>query len=125
MIAAMFALGYVLQRFVIGRASHGRDENILLVTLGLAIVIENLALCPSFESDTRTIETATRSPPSPILGALIALPKLVAFARRPRDGRGAARADHQDRPRQGDPRRARRSARGRGSSASTSSTCSR
>ena len=40
----MFALGYVLQRFVIGRASHGRDENILLVTLGLAIVIENLAL---------------------------------------------------------------------------------
>ena len=29
---------------VISRASHGKDENILLVTLGIAIVIENLAL---------------------------------------------------------------------------------
>ena len=41
---AFFALGYVLQRFVIQPASHGRDENILLVTLGLAIIIDNLAL---------------------------------------------------------------------------------
>ncbi len=39
-----FALGYLLQRFVIGKASHGRDEIILLVTLGLSIVIENGAL---------------------------------------------------------------------------------
>ena len=44
MIPAMFALGYALQRWVIGVASHGKDENILLVTLGLAIVLENLAL---------------------------------------------------------------------------------
>ena len=33
-----FCLGYVLQRFVIGPAAHGEDRNILLVTLGLAIV---------------------------------------------------------------------------------------
>ena len=38
MVAGMFALGYALQRVVINRASHGKDENILLVTLGLAIV---------------------------------------------------------------------------------------
>ena len=78
MVPAMFALGYALQRVVIGAASHGKDENILLVTLGLAIVLENLALF-WFKSDTRTIETPTRwrrwDP-----GALIALPKLVAFA---------------------------------------------
>src|SRR5499433_2768126 len=43
MVPAMFAFGYGLQRFVIGAASHGKDENILLVTLGLAIVLENLA----------------------------------------------------------------------------------
>ncbi len=49
----MFALGYALQRGVINRASHGKDENILLVTLGLAIVLENLALM-AFSSDTRT-----------------------------------------------------------------------
>ena len=53
---AMFALGYGLQRGIIGRSSHGRDENILLVTLGLSIVIENLALFV-FRSDTRIIDT--------------------------------------------------------------------
>ncbi len=39
-----FCFGYGLQRLVIGKASHGRDEIILLVTLGVAIVIENAAL---------------------------------------------------------------------------------
>lgn len=39
-----FCFGYLLQRFVIGKASHGRDEIILLVTLGLSIVIENTSL---------------------------------------------------------------------------------
>lgn len=39
-----FCFGYLLQRFVIGKASHGRDEIILLVTLGVSIVIENAAL---------------------------------------------------------------------------------
>jgi len=39
-----FAFGYLLQRFVIGKASHGRDEITLLVTLGISIVIENAAL---------------------------------------------------------------------------------
>ena len=56
-VAGMLALGYALQRFVINRASHGKDENILLVTLGLAIVLENLALV-WFKSDTRSIDTA-------------------------------------------------------------------
>ena len=43
-VPAMFAFGYVLQRVIINRASHGKDENILLVTLGISIVLENLAL---------------------------------------------------------------------------------
>ena len=55
-VPAMFALGYALQRLIVNRASHGKDENILLVTLGLAIVLENVALLV-FKSDTRTIET--------------------------------------------------------------------
>ena len=49
-----FLLGYGLQRFVIGPAAHGEDRNILLVTLGLAVVIEN-ALLYAFRADTRTI----------------------------------------------------------------------
>jgi len=39
-----FLFGYLLQRGVIGKASHGRDEIILLVTLGISIIIENAAL---------------------------------------------------------------------------------
>ncbi|MDO8458289.1 MAG: branched-chain amino acid ABC transporter permease [Burkholderiaceae bacterium] len=81
-VPAMFVLGYGLQRIVINRASHGRDENILLVTLGLAIVMENLALL-FFKSDTRTIDTAYTLTTVPInIGlaqATISLPKLVAF----------------------------------------------
>ena len=42
-----------LQRGVIGRLANGKDENILLVTLGLSILIENLALM-FFKGDTRT-----------------------------------------------------------------------
>ena len=49
-----FVLGYALQRFVIGPAAHGEDRNILLVTLGLAVIIEN-ALLYAFRADTRTI----------------------------------------------------------------------
>ena len=81
-VPAMFVLGYGLQRVVINRASHGRDENILLVTLGLSIVMENLALL-FFKSDTRTIDTAYTLTTIPInIGiaqAMISLPKLVAF----------------------------------------------
>jgi branched-chain amino acid transport system permease protein len=79
MVPAMFLAGYALQRYVIGTASHGKDENILLVTLGLAIVLENLALY-LFKSDTRTIDTPYTFSTVDILGAFIAVPKLVAFA---------------------------------------------
>jgi branched-chain amino acid transport system permease protein len=78
MVPAMFVLGYGLQRFVVGRAGHGRDENILLVTLGLAIILENAALA-AFKSDTRTIETAYTFSTVNIAGAMIAVPKVVAF----------------------------------------------
>ncbi len=78
MVAGMFALGYALQRLVINRASHGKDENILLVTLGLAIVMENLALL-AFSADTRTIDTPYTLTTVPIGPAMIALPKLIAF----------------------------------------------
>jgi branched-chain amino acid transport system permease protein len=78
MVPAMFVLGYVLQRGVINRASHGKDENILLVTLGLSIILENLALL-FFKSDTRNIETAYTLTTVTIGPAMIALPKLVSF----------------------------------------------
>jgi len=78
MVGVMFVAGYLLQRLVIERASHGKDENILLVTLGISIVLENVALL-AFRSDTRTIDTAYTLSTVPIAGAMIALPKVVAF----------------------------------------------
>ncbi|HEY0887666.1 MAG TPA: branched-chain amino acid ABC transporter permease [Ramlibacter sp.] len=77
-VPAMFALGYGLQRAVVNRASHGKDENILLVTLGLAIVLENGALL-LFKSDTRTIETAYTLTTVAIGPAMIGLTKLISF----------------------------------------------
>lgn len=74
----MFALGYALQRGIITRASHGRDENILLATLGLSIVIENLALY-FFRSDTRAIDVPYGFTTVNVLGAFLPLPKIIAF----------------------------------------------
>ncbi|AXS40465.1 branched-chain amino acid ABC transporter permease [Breoghania sp. L-A4] len=74
----MFILGYALQRGIISRASHGRDENILLVTLGLAIIIENLSLFV-FKSDTRVVDTPYSFEVVELFGAFLPLPKVFAF----------------------------------------------
>jgi len=55
LVPLFFAAGYLLQRLVIGPASRGDDANILLVTLGVAIVLEN-AMLAVFRSDTRTVQ---------------------------------------------------------------------
>jgi branched-chain amino acid transport system permease protein len=77
-VPAMFGVGYALQRCVIARASHGKDENILLVTLGLSIIIENLALY-LWTSDTRTVNTPYGFSTVDLGVAFIAVPKVVAF----------------------------------------------
>jgi branched-chain amino acid transport system permease protein len=73
-----YGLGYGLQRFVIGPAAHGEDRNILLVTLGLAVVIEN-ALLYAFRADTRTINLPYAFDTVEIANAFIAVPRVVAF----------------------------------------------
>ena len=73
-----FAAGYALQRFVIGPAAHGEDRNFLLVTLGLAIVIEN-ALLYFFRADTRTINLPYAFNVIEVGSAFIAVPRLVAL----------------------------------------------
>ncbi len=55
-VPALFIVGYVIQRFLIGPGSHGRDENILIITLGLSIVIENVLLA-IFRSDVRSLNS--------------------------------------------------------------------
>jgi len=74
-----FALGYALQRLVIGPASHGDDRNMLLVTLGLAVIIEN-ALLYAFRADTRTIDLPYAFATFNIGITFIAVPRLIGFA---------------------------------------------
>jgi len=73
-----FLIGYALQRFVIGPAAHGQDRNFLLVTLGLAVVIEN-ALLYFFHADTRTINVPYAFDVIAIGPAFVAVPRVVAL----------------------------------------------
>jgi branched-chain amino acid transport system permease protein len=73
-----FAIGYALQRFIIGPAAHGEDRNFLLITLGLAIVIEN-ALLYFFRADTRTINLPYAFDVIEIGPAFVAVPRIIAF----------------------------------------------
>ena len=74
-----FLLGYGLQRFLIGPAAHGEDRNFLLVTLGLAIVIEN-ALLYAFRADTRTVNLPYAFSTIEVGSAFLAVPRVIAFA---------------------------------------------
>ncbi len=78
MVPAMFVLGYVVYRFLIGKLASGKDENILLITLGLSILIENLALL-FFKGDSRTISVSYANTMIELGPAFVPLPKLVSF----------------------------------------------
>jgi branched-chain amino acid transport system permease protein len=73
-----YLLGYGLQRFVIGPAAHGEDRNILLVTLGLAVIIEN-AMLYFFRADTRTVNLPYAFDVVEIGNAFLAVPRVIAF----------------------------------------------
>jgi branched-chain amino acid transport system permease protein len=78
MAPLFFLVGYGLQRFVIGPAAHGDDRNIMLVTLGLAVIIEN-ALLYAFRADTRTINLPYAFDVVEVGSAFVPLPRIVAF----------------------------------------------
>ncbi len=75
---AFFVIGYALQRFIIGPTSHGDDRNMLLVTLGLAVIIEN-ALLFAFRADTRTIDLSYAFSGIDLGFAFLPLPRLIGF----------------------------------------------
>ncbi len=79
LVPLFFALGYALQRFVIGPASHGRDGNVLLVTLGLAILIQN-ALLAAFSADPRSLDSAAAFDVVALGPMLLSKPRLIGFA---------------------------------------------
>jgi branched-chain amino acid transport system permease protein len=78
LMPVFFAAGYLLQRFVIQPAWHGRDENVLLVTLGLAIVIDNMALW-LWTSTTRSIDSRYSFDVVDLGVAFIPIAKVIGF----------------------------------------------
>jgi len=88
-IPLMFIIGVGIQRFAINPVMDAPVHNQLLLTLGIAIIIENLALV-LFTGTPRSIELAyarnefdlgvvTLDFPLRLFGAVVSLPKLIAF----------------------------------------------
>ena len=77
-IAGSFIFGYLLYRLLIGRLSHGRYENILLITLGLSIVFDNAALL-FFGGDTQTIDVPYGGTFVELGAAFLPVPKIISF----------------------------------------------
>ncbi len=76
--AVMFVLGWALYGGVIGRISRGEDRAILLATLGIAIVLDNLALVV-FTGDTRSIETPYSFAMIEAGPLLLSVPRVISF----------------------------------------------
>lgn len=77
-VPAFFVLGYVLQRGIIAPMSAGSEQNVLLVTLALSLVIDNLALY-FWTSNTRTADIAYAYDTVEVLGAYLTLGRVIAF----------------------------------------------
>ncbi len=77
--AAMFCFGWLLYRFVIGAVSHNEDRAILLATLGVSVVLDNLALV-LFTGDTRQLETGWTFAMFEAGPLLLSVPRLISFA---------------------------------------------
>ena len=74
-----FAFGYVLQRGLIAPMSRGAEQNVLLITLAISIMIDNLALY-FWTSNTRTADIAYAYDTVEILGAILPLGRVISFA---------------------------------------------
>ncbi|WP_246631552.1 branched-chain amino acid ABC transporter permease [Pseudonocardia nigra] len=77
-IPVMFGLGALVQRGVLAGAMGKPLENQLLITLGLALIIEN-ALLLFFEANPRSV-ALPGDRAVPILGAVAELSRILAFA---------------------------------------------
>jgi len=75
----MFGFGWALYRHVIGWASKGEDQALLLATLGVSIVLENGALA-LFSGDMRQLETDLTFAVWEVGPLLLSVPRLISFA---------------------------------------------
>ena len=75
---ASFVIGYVLYRWGIGKLSKGKDQNILLITLGLSIIIENSALF-FFTGDQQTVSLSYSYDALDLGFLFLSYPKIISF----------------------------------------------
>lgn len=73
-----FAVGYAIQRAVIAPVLEAPEHNQLLMTLGLALFLENLALL-AFKADPRTLLVAYSQASVSLGPVLLSVPRLLAF----------------------------------------------
>lgn len=77
-LPVFFVIGYALQRGLISPMGRGSEQNVLLITLALSMIIDNLALY-FWTSNTRTIDVAYAYDTVEILGAYLPLSRVIAF----------------------------------------------
>ncbi len=77
-MGALFCLGYVLQRFVIGNIARSPLLNTLLITFGLDVIATFLAQI-AFSADLRTINPPYAGESLEIVGITIPVVRLAAF----------------------------------------------
>ncbi|GHD05256.1 branched-chain amino acid ABC transporter permease [Tianweitania populi] len=77
-LPVFFALGYALQRGLISPMSSGSEQNVLLITLALSMIIDNLALY-FWTSNTRSVDIPYAYDTVEILGAFLPLGRVIAF----------------------------------------------
>ncbi len=73
---AFFVLGYAMQRYLIAPLGFGKDINVLLVTLGISIILDNLALY-LWTSNTRNIDIPQAQVFIELGMISLALPKVI------------------------------------------------
>ena len=77
--AIAFVMGLLIQRFLIERVINAPDVAQIFLTVGLLIVLENLALA-LFGSEFRSVRTGYQTSALSIAGLIIGVPYLIAFA---------------------------------------------
>jgi branched-chain amino acid transport system permease protein len=82
-IPLLFGFGYAVQKWLIGpllqREKAREPMSALLLTLGLSLVLENLALL-FFQADYKTVITAIGSETFRFAGLIVTVPRAIAFA---------------------------------------------
>ena len=75
---ASFVFGYVIYSWGLGKLSKGRDQNILLITLGLSIIMENAALF-FFSGDQQTVSLSYSYEALDLGFVFLSYPKIISF----------------------------------------------